>query len=303
MHMLSAQNNTDYKRMLRIFQEALDLQEHISVSLHQPEEVQKLVERSHAEEVIRWNAQTVAARLRVLADDILYHRLPTRFTMEKQIGALEKIARQHPDNPVGQFCYWHFSRIARVLRAQKPLYARDLLADKQRRMPLLPALKSYLSLKSPALRNAGQLFSVMLSVASLMGTALHLPKSYWILMTVLLVTQNGYGATRLRIVNRSVGTVVGLIIAGVALHFKIPEGYTPDLDADYHPCQLPDIAQKLRLGDGRFYYYRSVYPATIVVERRAIHPSASYRYHYWLFNCFRWIFRLAVAAVAERVIA
>ncbi len=220
-----AQNNTDYKRMLRIFQEALDLQEHISVSLHQPEEVQKLVERSHAEEVIRWNAQTVAARLRVLADDILYHRLPTRFTMEKQIGALEKIARQHPDNPVGQFCYWHFSRIARVLRTQKPLYARDLLADKQRRMPLLPALKSYLSLKSPALRNAGRL-SVMLSVASLMGTALHLPKSYWILMTVLLVTQNGYGATRLRIVNRSVGTVVGLIIAGVALHFKIPEGYT-----------------------------------------------------------------------------
>ncbi len=109
MHMLSAQNNTDYKRMLRIFQEALDLQEHISVSLHQPEEVQKLVERSHAEEVIRWNAQTVAARLRVLADDILYHRLPTRFTMEKQIGALEKIARQHPDNPVGQFCYWPLS--------------------------------------------------------------------------------------------------------------------------------------------------------------------------------------------------
>ena len=129
MHMLSAQNNTDYKRMLRIFQEALDLQEHISVSLHQPEEVQKLVERSHAEEVIRWNAQTVAARLRVLADDILYHRLPTRFTMEKQIGALEKIARQHPDNPVGQFCYWHFSRIARVLRTQKPLYARDLLIN------------------------------------------------------------------------------------------------------------------------------------------------------------------------------
>ncbi|MEA7548746.1 hypothetical protein ONK29_25710, partial [Salmonella enterica subsp. enterica serovar Anatum] len=42
--------------------------------------------------------------------------LPTRFSMEKQIGALEKIANQHPENPVGQFCYWHFSRIARVLR-------------------------------------------------------------------------------------------------------------------------------------------------------------------------------------------
>ncbi len=119
MHMLSAQNNTDYKRMLRIFQEALDLQEHISVSLHQPEEVQKLVERSHAEEVIRWNAQTVAARLRVLADDILYHRLPTRFTMEKQIGALEKIARQHPDNPVGQFCLMLITTLASYLILRK----------------------------------------------------------------------------------------------------------------------------------------------------------------------------------------
>jgi uncharacterized membrane protein YccC len=48
------------------------------------------VERSHAEAVIRWNAQTVAARLRVLADDILYHRYPQRFQMDKQIGALEK---------------------------------------------------------------------------------------------------------------------------------------------------------------------------------------------------------------------
>ncbi|KAE9788396.1 hypothetical protein GP662_30935, partial [Escherichia coli] len=142
-----------------------------------------------------------------------------------QIGTLEKIARQHPDNPVGQFCYWHFSRIARVLRTQRPLYARDLMADKQRRLPLIPALKNYLSLKSPALRNAGRI-SVMLSIASLMGSALHLPKPYWILMTVLFVTQNGYGATRVRILHRSVGTLVGLVIAGVTLHFHIPEGFT-----------------------------------------------------------------------------
>ena len=103
LHMLAANKNHEYKRLLRIFRVGLDLQEHISVSLHNPEEVQKLVERSHAEAVIRWNAQTVAARLRVLADDILYHRYPTRFNMDKQLGALEKIARQHADNPVGQF--------------------------------------------------------------------------------------------------------------------------------------------------------------------------------------------------------
>lgn len=224
MHMLAANQHNDYKRLLRAFQMGLDLQEHISVSLHQPEEVQKLVERSHAEAVIRWNAQTVAARLRVMADDILYHRFPTRFNMDKQIGALEKIARQHPDNPVGQFCAWHFSRIAKVLRSQRPLYPRNLMADKERRLPLFPALKSYLSLKSPALRNAARL-SVMLSIASLMGAALHLPKPYWILMTVLLVTQNGYGATRVRIFHRAAGTLAGLVIAATTLHYHFPEGF------------------------------------------------------------------------------
>lgn len=225
MHMLAANQRSDHKRLLRAFQVALDLQEHISVSLHQPEEVQKLVERSHAEAVIRWNAQTVAARLRVLADDILYHRYPQRFNMDKQIGALEKIASQHPDNPVGQFCAWHFSRLARVLRTQRPLYPRNLMADKERRLPLLPALKNYLSYKSPALRSAARI-CVMLTAASLMGSALNLPKPYWILMTVLFVTQNGYGATRVRIVHRAAGTLAGLVIAGLTLHFHVPEGYT-----------------------------------------------------------------------------
>lgn len=224
LHMLSVGNNSDYKRLLRIFQMALDLQEHISVSLHQPEEVQKLVEQSHAEAVIRWNAQTVALRLREIANDILYHRFPKRFHMDKQIEALEKIARQNRDNPVGQFCAWHFSRIARVLQSHRPLYSRNLMADSERRLPLIPALRSYFSLKSPALRNAARL-SVMLSVASLVGSALNLPKPYWILMTLLLVTQNGYGATRVRIFHRAAGTLAGLLVAGATLHFRVPESY------------------------------------------------------------------------------
>ncbi|WP_058910355.1 YccS/YhfK family putative transporter [Entomohabitans teleogrylli] len=225
LHMLSTSRQQGYQRLLRAFQVALDLQEHISVSLHQPEEVQKLVEQSHAEAVIRWNAQTISARLRVLADDILYHRYPRRFTMDKPIGALEKIARQHPDNPVGQFCHYHFSRIARVLRTQRPLYRRDLMADRERRLPLIPALRSYLSLKSAALRNASRT-GLMLATASLLGAALQLPKPYWILMTVMFVTQNGYSATRVRILHRAGGTMAGLLIAGATLHFHVPQSYT-----------------------------------------------------------------------------
>ncbi|EPR9063338.1 YccS/YhfK family putative transporter [Cronobacter dublinensis] len=225
LQMLAATRQNGYKRLLRAFQVALDLQEHISVSLHQPGEVQKLVERSHAEEVLRWTAQTVATRLRSLSDDILYHRYSRRFTMDKQIEALAKIARQHPDNPVGQFCEYHFSRIARVLRTQRPLYARDLMDNGQRRLPLLPALKSYLSFKSAALRTAARL-GVMLAAAGLLASVFQLPKPYWILMTVLFVTQNGYGATRVRILHRAGGTLAGLIIAGITLHLNVPQGYT-----------------------------------------------------------------------------
>ncbi len=220
--MLSASRDNSHKRLTRAFQVALDLQEHISVSLHQPEEVQKLVEQSHAEAVIRWNAKIISARLRVLADAILYHQLPERFHMEKPLGALEKIARQHPDNPVGNFCLYHFSRIARVLRTQKPLYTRDLMADRQRRLPLLPALRSYLSLKSAALRTAAR-FAVMLMFGSALALFFNIPKPYWILMTIMFVSQNGYSATRVRIQHRALGTFAGLLIAAASLRFAVPE--------------------------------------------------------------------------------
>jgi YccS/YhfK family integral membrane protein len=225
MHMLSASRDNSHKRLTRAFQVALDLQEHISVSLHQPEEVQKLVEQSHAEAVIRWNAKTISARLRLLADAILYHQLPDRFHMEKQLGALEKIARQHPDNPVGNFCYYHFSRIARVLRTQKPLYTRDLMADRQRRLPLFPALRSYLSLKSAALRTAARI-SVMLMFGSALALFFNIPKPYWILMTIMFVSQNGYSATRVRIQHRALGTFAGLLIAAGSLQLDVPESIT-----------------------------------------------------------------------------
>jgi len=225
MHMLSASRDNSHKRLTRAFQVALDLQEHISVSLHQPEEVQKLVEESHAEAVIRWNAKIISARLRVLADAILYHQLPDRFHMEKQLGALEKIARQHPDNPVGNFCLYHFSRIARVLRTQKPLYTRDLMADRQRRLPLLPALRSYLSFKSTALRTAAR-FAVMLMFGSSLALFFNIPKPYWILMTIMFVSQNGYNATRVRIQHRALGTFAGLLIAAASLQLAVPESIT-----------------------------------------------------------------------------
>ncbi|MEG3131960.1 YccS/YhfK family putative transporter [Rouxiella sp. T17] len=224
MHMLPNNDHQHRKRLLRNFQVALDLQEHITVSLHLPEEVQKLVEESHAEAVIARNAQVISARLRRIGDDILYHRRSPRFSMANELAALEKIASRYRDNPVGQFCYYHFSRIARLLRTQRPLYRRDLMQDKNR-LPFWAALKSYLSFKSAALRNAARL-GVILAIGSTLGMFFNLPKPYWILLTTLLVSQNGYNATRVRIQHRALGTLIGLILAAGLLHLAIPQNIT-----------------------------------------------------------------------------
>lgn len=224
LHMLAATDSSQHRRLFRAFQVALDLQEHITVSLHQPDKVQKLVEESHAEAVIRRNAQVIAERLRLLADDILYHRKAERFTMDKELSALEKIASRHSDNPVGQFCYYHFSRIARLLRTLRPLYRRDLMQT-QNQLPFWRALRSYISLKSIALRNAARL-GVALAVGSSLGLFFNLPKPYWILMTLMLVSQNGYNATRVRIQHRALGTLAGLVIAAGLLHLQWPQNTT-----------------------------------------------------------------------------
>lgn len=54
----------------------------------------------------------------------------------------------------------------------------------------------------------------------------NLPKPYWILLTIMLVSQNGYNATRVRIQHRALGTIAGLLLAAGLLQLQLPEGET-----------------------------------------------------------------------------
>lgn len=221
VYMITDLKHPRHKRLMQAFQVALDLQEHITVSLHLPDEVQKLVEESHAEAVIRFNAKIISNRLRILAYNILYHRQPTVFNMDQELSALAKIAHQHPDNPVGAFCYYHFSRIAHLLSSQSPLYIRTLMQG-QSILPFWRALKSYCSFKSVGLRNSARL-GITLAAGSGIGSMLNLPKPYWILLTIMLVSQNGYNATRIRIQHRALGTMFGILAGAGILQLHYPQ--------------------------------------------------------------------------------
>ncbi|RLR17736.1 hypothetical protein D8L93_06865, partial [Sodalis-like symbiont of Bactericera trigonica] len=71
--------------------------------------------------------------------------------------------------------------------------------------------------------NAAHL-GLMLAVGSSLGLVFNLPKPYWILMTIMFVSQNGYKATRVRIQHRALATLVGLVIAAGTLQLQMGDG-------------------------------------------------------------------------------
>lgn len=216
LQMMKGMHHSQYRRLLRSFQVALDLQEHISVNLNPSSEVKALMARSEVDLVIKRCSRVIAKRLRQLAGDILYHRKSAPFSMRNEILSLERIAKLHPESQISSFYVYHFSRIGRLLRALVPLYNRSLMPEPPR-VPLWRSLLNYLSLKSPSLRNAARI-GITLTIGSLLGLIFNLPKPYWILLTIMLVTQNGYNATRTRIQHRAVGTLFGLILAAGILN-------------------------------------------------------------------------------------
>lgn len=211
LQMMKGMRSSQYNRLLRSFQVALDLQEHISVNLNPSSEVKKLIALSEIDLVIKHCSAVIAKRLKEIADDILYHRKSAPFSMRNEILALEKIAKLHPDNQVSAFYVYHFSRIGRLLRSLVPLYNRSLMPEAPR-VPLWRSVINYLSLKSPSLRSAARI-GVTLAIGSLLGLIFDLPKPFWILLTIMFVSQSGYNATRVRIQHRALGTLIGLIIA------------------------------------------------------------------------------------------
>jgi len=69
-------------------------------------------------------------------------------------------------------------------------------------------------------------FTARLAVLMMLGVAIfeywHIPRGYWLALTIVVVLQPDYGSTRQRAAQRLIGTLVGGVLASLLLWLKLP---------------------------------------------------------------------------------
>lgn len=81
-------------------------------------------------------------------------------------------------------------------------------------------LRANFDLRSPALRHSSRL-AVLVPLTDVVTRYAELPRGYWVSLTVLVVLRPDFGATFQRSLMRVLGTLVGLLLASVVVHYLI----------------------------------------------------------------------------------
>ncbi|MBN6066964.1 TIGR01666 family membrane protein [Aggregatibacter actinomycetemcomitans] len=79
---------------------------------------------------------------------------------------------------------------------------------------ILLAIRSHCSFKSQLFRHAVRL-SIVVFVCCVIGEFLPLDRGYWVLLTAVFVCQPNYTATKLRLKQRIIGTILGVVIGSL----------------------------------------------------------------------------------------
>lgn len=101
--------------------------------------------------------------------------------------------------------------LQRLLKTQQPAFERALGVP-EANGGLLTTLRPHFSFSSPPFRYALRL-ATTIGCGLLIADFFALHKSYWILLAILLVMQNGYLLTKTMISQRVVGTLAGVLLA------------------------------------------------------------------------------------------
>ncbi len=207
----------DIAPLRNAFVAAVDLQERLQATPH-PEQTKALFTHPQIFPLYRAWTRAVAVRLRRLARDLAQHRPLLsddrhQAMAEPLIAALTPIAESGgPKGMVAHYMIGNVRRISRLAERVAPLYQRDFL-------PLAAPdwrarLRDLWHWSSPVSRGAVRL-AVLLGCGSALSQHLGMANSYWILTTIVMVTQSSYVATRQRVGQRAAGTFAGLALGAL----------------------------------------------------------------------------------------
>jgi uncharacterized membrane protein YccC len=90
----------------------------------------------------------------------------------------------------------------------------------------IAVIRANLSPRSPAFRHAARL-AVLVPLTDILTRELGIPRGYWVSLTILVVLRPDFGATFQRSLLRVLGTLVGLLVASVAVHYLLGDSSAP----------------------------------------------------------------------------
>ncbi|WP_373819162.1 YccS family putative transporter [Glaesserella sp.] len=153
--------------------------------------------------------------LQGLAQSLIYHQQKG----VKQLYKLQSIA-ENLRNIEGQLAQLADETIAPNIRKKSPKTARLIAENISGFRNMIQAIRSQCHFDSPLFRHAVRL-SIVVFFSSLMIEVFQIQQGYWILLTAILVCQPNYSATKKRLIQRVVGTILGVVV-GLSFRYLSP---------------------------------------------------------------------------------
>lgn len=115
---------------------------------------------------------------------------------------------------------YNMHRLTRLERVKEASFEHQLELSKftTRHRYDITNFRNNLSFDSHIFRHSVRSALAMIS-GFLLGQALHLSKTYWILLTIVVIMKPGFSLTKMRSYQRIVGTLIGALFAAVILYF------------------------------------------------------------------------------------
>ncbi|WP_298443911.1 FUSC family protein [uncultured Ferrimonas sp.] len=222
--LLGSLGNPNTKGPLKnAFVAAVDLQERLQ-AVPEPAIASEVLTTDGMYPLYKQWTRAIAARLHRIARDLERGRDLSRsdsvelFT-ERLVEALaEKTERADRVGLVANYMATNARQIDRLVQRVSPLYQRHVRAEKTDSP--WQKWRQMMVWSNPVMRGSVRM-SLLLALASEIGSLMPLDNGYWILSTVVVVWQSSFVAIRSRAWQRAGGTFVGLLLALLALNVGI----------------------------------------------------------------------------------